>query len=456
MGFFDFIKSSVSSSNNIETENGLNKIYFDDGKSTQIQKRFTKKNGVREGVLEEFYKNGSLSGKYEYVNDLQHGLTQSFCVNGSLFRESKFQNDERIGVTKEFYSDGSIRFEYDSAKHKYTFYSKKGKKTVIAYIKIYTNPVSHISFSFTPEIYKARVVNPGRHNRILKSPFGKWKIFNNNEELDYELDFRLLSDLFSIETVEKKYLNKSGDIISSEMLDISKLNTDYSSYYNISNRKDELIDFDLKIDDIIKFKKIEIDHKTLASFIQESNGSKVYAFERHYCAMKLMFEMMILNGGIDSYKDLIEISSIHEDKNNWERGQCFKNNDFSIEYKYVKAKYSVNKTSFHGASFSLDLHYVLIIKDTKLNNSEIINENDLEDIGIVSHYKSKPFTGTGHVLYEDGKIKIETQFKNGLKDGFQKVFYQSGQLAIEYRFSEDKLLKTVQRFLEDGTLRGVS
>jgi len=363
MGIFDFLKKNKNS----ENDNGSNEIYFDDGKSAQIQSRFTTKNGKKHGEFENFYENGLTLLKGEFKNGLQHGKAKSYTSKGVLFRESNFENDERIGLTKEFYSNGSLRFEYDSEKHQYTFYSKKGKKTLVANIVIHKNPISHMSFSCNPKIYKAKVVNPGRHNRIVTSLFGKWKIFNDHEEIEYELDFKLLSDSPFIETVQKKYLNNSGETISSEMLDISKLNTKYFSYYNSNERKDELIDFDLTIDDVIRFNKIEIQHESLASFIQESNDSKVYAFERLYCAMKVMSEIMILNGGIDSFKDLSDVSSVNEDKNYWEIERCIKNNHLSIEYKYGKGGYSVNKTSFHGSNFSQGLPYILIIKDIDIN-----------------------------------------------------------------------------------------
>ena len=48
-----------------------------------------------------------------------------------------------------------------------------------------------------------------------------------------------------------------------------------------------------------------------------------------------------------------------------------------------------------------------------------INENELEDIGIVSHYKNKPFSGLAFVLDNNGEEKTLTEFKNGLKHGKQ-------------------------------------
>ena len=48
-----------------------------------------------------------------------------------------------------------------------------------------------------------------------------------------------------------------------------------------------------------------------------------------------------------------------------------------------------------------------------------INENEMEDIGIVSHYKNKPFSGLAFVIDNNGEEKTLTEFKNGLKHGKQ-------------------------------------
>lgn len=444
MGFLDFLKSS----NNIETDNGINEIYFDSGKSPQIKQRFILKNGKREGLVEDFHENGNISGKYEYVNDLQHGLTKSFSNDGSLFRESKFENNKRIGITKEFYTNGSIRFEYDTKKDEYTFFSKSGKKTLIAYIRISS---SYVRFNYSapfPEIYKNPVFSPVR-GTSLGSPFGIWKVFNDNEEINYEIDFKFFSDIsFGVETIQKNYLNSSGKIVSSELLDVCEFKPEFLSVNNISQRKDNLMDFDVRIDNLISFKKVELNNERLDFFLKDSEKEHIYAFTRRYCSDKFMFEFMIANGGLDSYKQITKDIDVEY---KWEKPIEYKSINNLIRLDYIKDKYSINQEMYNGSNFRADQPYVVSIENLKIADNNIINENDLIDIGVVSHYEGKPFTGTAHILYEDGNIKMETQFKNGLKDGYQKVFFNSGQLSIEYLFIEDKLQKVVKRFLRDGT-----
>ena len=55
-----------------------------------------------------------------------------------------------------------------------------------------------------------------------------------------------------------------------------------------------------------------------------------------------------------------------------------------------------------------------------------VNFDDLKDIGIVTHYQGKPFTGIGFSLYDSGELSTETNMLNGLKEGIGKDFDEDG------------------------------
>ena len=61
----------------------------------------------------------------------------------------------------------------------------------------------------------------------------------------------------------------------------------------------------------------------------------------------------------------------------------------------------------------------------------IANFKDMKDIGIVTHYKGKPFTGIGFWRDSDGKILEVLRMKDGLKHG-KKVNFQFGSTKIEF------------------------
>ena len=55
-----------------------------------------------------------------------------------------------------------------------------------------------------------------------------------------------------------------------------------------------------------------------------------------------------------------------------------------------------------------------------------VNFDDLKDIGIVTHYQGKPFTGIGFSLYDSGELVTEVNMLNGLKEGISKDFDEDG------------------------------
>ena len=71
------------------------------------------------------------------------------------------------------------------------------------------------------------------------------------------------------------------------------------------------------------------------------------------------------------------------------------------------------------------------------NNPELrVKLDDLKDIGIISHYKGKPFTGIAEVYYNSGQLGREQDFKDGKLEGIAKVYYESGKLKSGSKLEE--------------------
>lgn len=81
-------------------------------------------------------------------------------------------------------------------------------------------------------------------------------------------------------------------------------------------------------------------------------------------------------------------------------------------------------------------------KNTELKNVISVNWDDTEDVGIVTHYKGKPFTGICYDLHDNGNVWEEMDMLEGLKHGKQiiysedsnveKVSYYENDLCIGY------------------------
>jgi antitoxin component YwqK of YwqJK toxin-antitoxin module len=82
MGIFDFLKKNK----NIENDNGLNEIYYDNGRG-ELKERFSKKNAKKYGVYEEWHDNGRIKFTTNYKDDIQEGKTWVYDNSGNTLRE---------------------------------------------------------------------------------------------------------------------------------------------------------------------------------------------------------------------------------------------------------------------------------------------------------------------------------------------------------------------------------
>lgn len=67
-----------------------------------------------------------------------------------------------------------------------------------------------------------------------------------------------------------------------------------------------------------------------------------------------------------------------------------------------------------------------------------INEDELEDIGIVSHFKGEPFTGISYSLNSNGSVAEEIEYVNGLKHGMYSVNDLDGNLLGQVKCIDDE------------------
>lgn len=81
-----------------------------------------------------------------------------------------------------------------------------------------------------------------------------------------------------------------------------------------------------------------------------------------------------------------------------------------------------------------------------------VNLDKMEDVGIVTHFKGRPFTGVGFRLHENGELKLECTFKDGLKHGKYEQFYENGKVKLETYFEEDKQDGLTKEYYENGGL----
>ena len=77
-------------------------------------------------------------------------------------------------------------------------------------------------------------------------------------------------------------------------------------------------------------------------------------------------------------------------------------------------------------------------KNTEHENVMRVNWEEMEDIGVITHYKDKPFTGVAFDLHENGNVLEEMEMLEGLKHGKQ-VYYSEDSSVEKVSYYENDL-----------------
>ena len=89
------------------SQNGVLNEYYDDG-SPYIKYSF--KSGKKDGIQKRWYKNGQLEIMYNYKNGKLEGLQKKWYNTGLLKGEWNYSDDKLHGTVKEWYPNSQIKF----------------------------------------------------------------------------------------------------------------------------------------------------------------------------------------------------------------------------------------------------------------------------------------------------------------------------------------------------------
>lgn len=79
-------------------------------------------------------------------------------------------------------------------------------------------------------------------------------------------------------------------------------------------------------------------------------------------------------------------------------------------------------------------------KNTEHESVTRVHFEELEDVGIITHYKGKPFTGVAFDLQENGNVREEIEMLDGLKHGKRVVFHEdSSEDEVSYYENDLKI-----------------
>jgi antitoxin component YwqK of YwqJK toxin-antitoxin module len=79
---------------------------YSDGKP---KSRITLKDGIANGLWQEWYENGQLKFSAYWLNGKGHGLWEYYHENGKLRQEEFYNLDIPIGIFRDFYNNGQLK-----------------------------------------------------------------------------------------------------------------------------------------------------------------------------------------------------------------------------------------------------------------------------------------------------------------------------------------------------------
>ncbi len=116
--------------NTFDGKNGIKTVYFQNSKAVKQIVHY--KDGKRDGELKEFYKNGNLKTRQQYVSDTLTDSSFSYYEDGTLMRIEYVRNHKKEGCWKIFNEEGKLFVEknykndvFDGDFIKYSFRTLK-------------------------------------------------------------------------------------------------------------------------------------------------------------------------------------------------------------------------------------------------------------------------------------------------------------------------------------------
>src|SRR5690606_36029601 len=110
------------------------KGYFDTGELFYIVEI---KNGKKNGVLKEYYKNGNIRVISEYYDDKLHGTSVFYTEEGIKDQTVQYENGIISGESITYYKNGNVKSKIFYINNKregeYHFFNEKGDTIIYAY-----------------------------------------------------------------------------------------------------------------------------------------------------------------------------------------------------------------------------------------------------------------------------------------------------------------------------------
>lgn len=331
------------------------------------------------GIHKTYYANGNLQNEMPFLNGKIDGIWKMYYDNGKPLAENTFVNGERNGSQKTFGKDGNI------SRNEFITATKEPKK----------------------EILPDKIVGDKQN--------GLTKTYYNNGKLKSETMY--MNGM--INGISKTY-NENEQLISEIPFTDNKMNGTSKVYYASGKLKNETPYLNNIMNGSVKF---FYENGQLQTETKYSNGKIIdgVSHATYYETGGIASAMKYLNnevvGNISFYKNgnvLTEVEMTNLKMNGMYK-TYYESGKLMSERPYID-----NKVTGIEKRYSEETGHV--ITETTWKNSEIIGTKDYEDW---------IQDGTLVKLYKSGVVYSETQFTNGKKNGYDRIYYEGGQIEFQ-------------------------
>jgi len=444
--------------------NGENSMYYDNGK---INISLSFKDNNIDGTYEYYNSNGALSQRKYYKDGLLDGVFKSYFKVGEELIEFKipYEKDRIEGEAVEYYENGSVYSKSD-----YINGVLSGKKTIyypnaeISSVTEYFNSARNGAYrSYHPN---GQLYEEGQSAKAFYN--GSWKMFYANGKLQSEFDYKKgkLHNIYITNDTDGKpyydYFYENGEI------------TAYTYY----NKDGSILDKGSKKDTLLNFKSYSPQGNLIAEGINNNSGKKtgIWKFYSDNGVLKgkaIYVDNKIEGTYIKYYNDgnIESITPYKEDVLDGYFTSYFKNKQLSAQgwykngYQFGEWRYYYkngaiqsinffNRGQLHGNQQYFDVEGRLS-NSTQLAYGNLISEESFDEQGKSTRkiqYASKNKVNVITLYYANKKPKAVITYTNEIKHGLYTEYYFSGSKKVEGLYNNGNQNGNWTWFYESGAI----
>jgi antitoxin component YwqK of YwqJK toxin-antitoxin module len=340
-------------------------------RSGKLKSDYTYVDGLVEGEAHEFYPSGEKKTVQAFKNDENHGYYQSFYRNGKVKEEGWFQNGNREQQWLTYMVDGSLESDY---------YYLSGRITGPAY-----------DYALDKRIYNIENYNENGITHVANYN-SKGNLIN---AVQSKKDSIVREERFANTKLRFQYSLRCGTF-TGEMKKWYPDGTLFYMYNFVQGKKHGPYEA----------RQINGELKSLGQFV---GGLREGLWKEFYEDGRLRYEGNYRNGSSDSL--------------------------WTFYYADGKISSVVNyrDDERHGVSRLFSPEGVPIVEKL-YDKGDILSYRTLNADGTGGQWIQFPGTGTITVKYANGNLALDEQYKDRLRHGNSRIYYQDGELYSEFKY----------------------